>query len=101
MYQKTLIAELGFEVGRDTAPQNHLTRIDHLIHNLRECGIEKYKKFYGKLFGFESVWLFNIEGKKTGLYSEVMISVCSGIIRRLVIQPLEALQGPELRKDQL
>lgn len=62
------------------AGENSLTEVDHLTHNLFPGGIEKYKNFYATLFGFKSVRSFDIEGKKTGLYSEVVASPCGKII---------------------
>jgi 4-hydroxyphenylpyruvate dioxygenase len=59
---------------------NCLSEIDHLTHNLYPGGIEKYKQFYAKLFGFRSIRSFDIEGKKTGLYSEVVASPCGRVI---------------------
>lgn len=78
--QKKLFAGFGFEIGKDTSVQQNLIRIDHLTHNLREGGIAKYKEFYHRLFGFNSVRSFDIEGKKTGLYSEVVASPCARVI---------------------
>ena len=59
---------------------NSLSEVDHLTHNLFPGGIEKYKQFYGKLFGFKNIRFFDIEGKKTGLYSEVVASPCGSVI---------------------
>ncbi|MFT2090334.1 4-hydroxyphenylpyruvate dioxygenase [Paraglaciecola sp. 2405UD69-4] len=53
---------------------NCLCEVDHLTHNLYSGGIEKQKAFYGKIFGFASLRTFDIEGKKTGLLSEVIAS---------------------------
>ncbi|MEP0357625.1 4-hydroxyphenylpyruvate dioxygenase [Paraglaciecola sp.] len=53
---------------------NYLCEVDHLTHNLYPGGIEKQKDFYGKVFGFASLRTFDIEGKKTGLLSEVIAS---------------------------
>ena len=78
--QKKLFAEFGFEIGKDTSVQQQLIRIDHLTHNLYPGGIAKYKAFYNRLFGFNSVRSFDIEGKKTGLYSEVVASPCGRVI---------------------
>ncbi len=59
---------------------NKLQRVDHLTHNLHQGGIARMKDFYKRVFGFESVRNFDIEGKKTGLYSEVVASACGNII---------------------
>jgi 4-hydroxyphenylpyruvate dioxygenase len=78
-HQRKLFAEFGFDVDKPTV-QQHLIRIDHLTHNLRNGGIAKYKEFYNRLFGFNSVRSFDIEGRKTGLYSEVVASPCGRVI---------------------
>ncbi|MDQ2076214.1 4-hydroxyphenylpyruvate dioxygenase [Marinimicrobium sp. ABcell2] len=78
-HQADLFSEFGF-FGSSIDNVNQLVRIDHLTHNLREGGIEKFKQFYGKLFGFKSVRSFDIEGKKTGLYSEVISSPCGRVV---------------------
>ncbi len=78
--QQALFAEFGFAPGTKASTQEHLVRIDHLTHNLREGGIAKYKAFYHRLFGFNSLRAFDIEGKKTGLYSEVVASPCGRVI---------------------
>ena len=71
-----------FSYTRNEYPDfsNLLLEVDHLTHNLFPGGIEKYKAFYGKLFGFISVRSFDVEGKKTGLYSEVISSKCGRVI---------------------
>jgi 4-hydroxyphenylpyruvate dioxygenase len=51
-----------------------LINIDHLTHNLRPGGIERWLSFYEKIFGFQSVERFDISGKQTGLISEVVVS---------------------------
>ena len=72
--QQQLFAEFGFNVDREHTVYSGIFRVDHLTHNLKPGGIAKYKNFYQRLFGFESVRSFEIEGKKTGLYSEVVAS---------------------------
>ncbi len=57
-----------------------LQRIDHLTHNLNKGGVERMCQFYETLFGFKRVRSFHIEGKKTGLYSEVVASPCGQVI---------------------
>lgn len=51
-----------------------LVRIDHLTHNLNMGGVERMCQFYERVFGFKRIRSFDIEGKKTGLYSEVVAS---------------------------
>lgn len=78
--QQTLFAGFGFMPSANHGHDEHLVRIDHLTHNLREGGIARYKAFYHRLFGFNSLRAFDIEGKKTGLYSEVVASPCGRVI---------------------
>lgn len=75
-----LFSSFQTEAKPDNHLDNCLVEIDHLTHNLYPGGIEKYKQFYAKYFGFCSVRSFDIEGKKTGLYSEVVASPCGRII---------------------
>ncbi len=53
-----------------------LTDVDHLTHNLGRGTIHKWINFYESIFGFERVRKFEIQGKKSGLYSEVVSSKC-------------------------
>lgn len=80
--EKTLFSQFGYK--RSSRPieesRDLLLTVDHLTHNLYPGGIEKYKSFYGKLFDFISVRSFDIEGKSTGLISEVIASKCGRII---------------------
>ncbi|MGK7913190.1 MAG: 4-hydroxyphenylpyruvate dioxygenase [Synechococcus sp.] len=48
--------------------------IDHITHNLRVGGINRWRLFYETVFGFSSVRSFNITGQLTGLVSEVVAS---------------------------
>jgi 4-hydroxyphenylpyruvate dioxygenase len=77
--RKNILAEFGLQ-SLATEVYNHLLRVDHLTHNLHSGGIARMKEFYSRLFGFDSVRHFDIEGKKTGLYSEVIASPCGRII---------------------
>ena len=77
--RKALIA--GFaEFGLPDESFNQLQRVDHLTHNLYQGGIVRMKDFYSRVFGFKAIRHFDIEGKKTGLYSEVVASPCGQII---------------------
>lgn len=57
-----------------------LQRVDHLTHNLNIGGVEKMSQFYEKIFGFKRIRSFHIEGKKTGLFSQVVASRCGRVI---------------------
>ncbi|MGH8236336.1 MAG: 4-hydroxyphenylpyruvate dioxygenase [Steroidobacteraceae bacterium] len=56
-----------------------LTYIDHLTHNVARGNMNKWAGFYEKLFNFREVRYFDIEGKKTGLFSRAMTSPCGKI----------------------
>jgi 4-hydroxyphenylpyruvate dioxygenase len=70
----------GFSSDLPAQTFNQLRRVDHLTHNLYQGGIARMKDFYKRIFGFEPVRHFDIEGKKTGLFSEVIASPCGNII---------------------
>ena len=56
-----------------------LTYIDHLTHNVGRGNMNKWAGFYEKLFNFREIRYFDIEGKKTGLFSRAMTSPCGKI----------------------
>jgi len=56
-----------------------LTEIDHLTHNVARGNMNKWAGFYEKLFNFREIRYFDIEGKKTGLFSRAMTSPCGKI----------------------
>jgi 4-hydroxyphenylpyruvate dioxygenase len=56
-----------------------LTCIDHLTHNVHRGNMSKWAGFYEKLFNFREIRYFDIEGKKTGLFSKAMTSPCGRI----------------------
>ena len=56
-----------------------LTDIDHLTHNVARGNMNKWAGFYEKLFNFREIRYFDIEGKKTGLFSKAMTSPCGKI----------------------
>jgi len=56
-----------------------LTCIDHLTHNVARGNMNKWAGFYEKLFNFREIRYFDIEGKKTGLFSRAMTSPCGKI----------------------
>lgn len=78
--EQRLFASLGYDKARDQKTGSELERIDHLTHNLNPGGIARIAKFYADVFGFAKVRSFDIEGKKTGLYSEVVASPCGRVI---------------------
>ena len=56
-----------------------LTLIDHLTHNVSRGHMDKWAGFYERLFNFREIRYFDIEGKKTGLFSRAMTSPCGKI----------------------
>jgi 4-hydroxyphenylpyruvate dioxygenase len=56
-----------------------LAYIDHLTHNVARGNMSKWAGFYEKLFNFREIRYFDIEGKKTGLFSRAMTSPCGKI----------------------
>ncbi|HEX9472574.1 MAG TPA: 4-hydroxyphenylpyruvate dioxygenase [Steroidobacteraceae bacterium] len=56
-----------------------LQLIDHLTHNVARGHMNLWSGFYEKLFNFREVRYFDIEGKKTGLFSRAMTSPCGRI----------------------
>ena len=56
-----------------------LTYIDHLTHNVARGNMNKWAGFYERLFNFREIRYFDIEGKKTGLFSRAMTSPCGKI----------------------
>ncbi len=56
-----------------------LAYIDHLTHNVMRGNMDKWAGFYEKLFSFREIRYFDIEGKKTGLFSRAMTSPCGKI----------------------
>ena len=56
-----------------------LDLIDHLTHNVGRGRMDVWAGFYEKLFNFREVRYFDIEGKKTGLFSRAMTSPCGKI----------------------
>jgi 4-hydroxyphenylpyruvate dioxygenase len=56
-----------------------LACIDHLTHNVHRGNMALWAGFYEKLFNFRQIRYFDIEGKKTGLFSKAMTSPCGKI----------------------
>jgi 4-hydroxyphenylpyruvate dioxygenase len=56
-----------------------LSYIDHLTHNVARGNMNKWAGFYERLFNFREIRYFDIEGKKTGLFSRAMTSPCGKI----------------------
>ena len=61
-------------------PDPGLSVIDHLTHNVHRGNMDVWAGFYERLFGFQEIRYFDIEGKKTGLLSRAMGSPCGKIL---------------------
>lgn len=78
--EKELFAEFGYAKINRQHDKACLERIDHLTHNVNKGGVERMCRFYETIFGFRRIRTFEIQGKKTGLYSEVVASPCGRVI---------------------
>jgi 4-hydroxyphenylpyruvate dioxygenase len=56
-----------------------LACIDHLTHNVMRGRMDYWTSFYERLFNFREIRYFDIEGKKTGLFSRALTSPCGRI----------------------
>src|ERR1700726_4465395 len=56
-----------------------LACIDHLTHNVMRGRMDYWTSFYQRLFNFREIRYFDIEGKKTGLFSRALTSPCGRI----------------------
>ncbi len=79
-HEQALLSTFGYSPSTSKDIGACLTKIDHLTHNLKIGGVERMCEFYETIFGFNRVRSFHIEGKKTGLYSEVVASRCGRVI---------------------
>ena len=72
--------DFDFAEGVEQSPPGvGLTYIDHLTHNVHRGNMDKWTAFYEKLFNFREIRYFDIEGKKTGLFSRALTSPCGKI----------------------
>ncbi|MFV1983518.1 MAG: 4-hydroxyphenylpyruvate dioxygenase [Thiohalomonadales bacterium] len=79
--ENTLFSMLNFtKPDPNTVGETCLQRVDHLTHNLNLGNVEPMSQFYENIFGFKRIRSFHIEGKKTGLFSQVVASRCGKII---------------------
>ena len=66
--------------GAELNPAGHgLTYIDHLTHNVHRGRMAEWAGFYERLFNFQEVRYFDIEGQATGVKSKAMTSPCGKI----------------------
>ncbi|HEY7739212.1 MAG TPA: 4-hydroxyphenylpyruvate dioxygenase [Steroidobacteraceae bacterium] len=80
-YGDRTIYDVDFVSVQDPQPVRAagLTVIDHLTHNVQRGNMNRWAGFYEKLFNFREIRYFDIEGKKTGLFSRAMTSPCGKI----------------------
>jgi 4-hydroxyphenylpyruvate dioxygenase len=79
-YGDRSIYDVDFKpVAAQALPQAGLLQIDHLTHNVNRGNMDKWTAFYERLFNFREIRYFDIEGKKTGLFSRALTSPCGKI----------------------
>ncbi|MGH8197825.1 MAG: 4-hydroxyphenylpyruvate dioxygenase [Steroidobacteraceae bacterium] len=80
-YGERTIYDVDFVPVSGTQPARAagLTLIDHLTHNVSRGNMDRWAGFYERLFNFREIRYFDIEGKKTGLFSRAMTSPCGKI----------------------
>ncbi|MBM4219217.1 MAG: 4-hydroxyphenylpyruvate dioxygenase [Gammaproteobacteria bacterium] len=80
-YGERTIYDVDFVPVTDPGPARGagLVLIDHLTHNVSRGHMDKWAGFYERLFNFREMRYFDIEGKKTGLFSRAMTSPCGKI----------------------
>ncbi len=80
-YGDRTIYDVDFVPVAQPAPSRAagLAVIDHLTHNVQRGNMNKWAGFYERLFNFREIRYFDIEGKKTGLFSRAMTSPCGKI----------------------
>ena len=83
IYDVDFVAESGVP---SHPPGAGLTHIDHLTHNVHHGRMDEWASFYQRLFNFEEIRFFDIQGKATGLKSRAMASPC-GKIRIPINEP--------------
>lgn len=53
--------------------------IDHLTHNVQRGRMDTWVEFYQRIFNFQEIRYFDIQGQHTGLYSRALVSPCGNI----------------------
>ncbi len=77
------IYDVDFEFlpGVERHPRGHgFSVVDHLTHNVYRGRMAYWADFYGKLFNFQEIRYFDIQGEYTGLTSKAMTAP-DGLIR--------------------
>ncbi len=80
-YGESTIYDVDFVPAQDSGSPRAtgLSVIDHLTHNVHRGNMARWAGFYEQLFNFREIRYFDIEGKKTGLFSKAMTSPCGKI----------------------
>ncbi len=79
-YGERSIYDVDFKpVTPEPLERSGLKQIDHLTHNVHRGRMDHWTAFYEKLFNFREIRYFDIEGKKTGLFSRALTSPCGKI----------------------
>jgi len=80
-YGEQSIYDVDFRAVKDSAgaEPTGLACIDHLTHNVMRGRMDYWTSFYERLFNFREIRYFDIEGKKTGLFSRALTSPCGRI----------------------
>jgi 4-hydroxyphenylpyruvate dioxygenase len=73
------IADKSGEPAHQNPTGVGLSYIDHLTHNVHRGRMTEWAEFYTRLFNFQEIRYFDIEGKLTGLKSKAMTSPCGKI----------------------
>ena len=81
LYGERSIYDVDFRPVEHDSPADKagLRLIDHLTHNVGRGRMDVWAGFYEKLFNFREIRYFDIEGKKTGLFSRALTSPCGKI----------------------
>ncbi|MFS4436660.1 4-hydroxyphenylpyruvate dioxygenase [Paracoccaceae bacterium GXU_MW_L88] len=73
-------AEYEWLDGADPKPEGvGFYYLDHLTHNVHRGNMDTWYRFYNEIFNFKEIRFFDIEGKKTGLFSRALTSPCGRI----------------------
>ncbi len=74
-YGESNIYDVDFKAVSGTANNKNsvgLTYIDHVTHNVKQGDMDRWAKYYERLFNFHEIKHFTITGQHTGLFSRAM-----------------------------